>query len=215
MLKTVSAFALFFLFSTQLFAEDLSVELRFTPVANSAIPENIVSTVKGFRGVSIHSFTDKRSVGENYLGEARLNGQVQKVVSKTALSVFATDAFKKVYTEWGGKVSEDGPLALKGEITQFLYEESDGYQAKIAFHFYLLDESGRALWDGHSSGIVRGTGKVIGAENISALINDIIRTTYLELLEDDKLVGVWSGRVSNTYVIRSDAAPSVSAKNSK
>lgn len=216
MRKILSSAVLVLLFSTQLFAEELSVELRFTPVANSAIPENIVATVKGFRGVRIHSFSDKRATDDNFLGETRVNGRLQKMVSKTALSVYATEGFKKVYSEWGGKISDDGPLSLKGEITQFLFEESDGYQAKIGFHFYLLDDSGRTLWDGHSSGIVRGAGKTIGSENISALFNDILRATYLELLEDNKLVGVWSGRVSNTYVIRSDAATSsASAKNPK
>lgn len=211
----LSVVTVLFLFATQLSAEEISVDLRFEPFPNAPVPEKVVTAVKGFRGVRIHSFIDRRSFDETYLGELRINGQQQKIRSKTALSVYATDAFKKVYGEWGGKISPDGPLSLKGEITQFQFEEGDGYQAKIGFHFYLHDDSGRTIWDGHSSGIVRGGGKVIGAENVPALFNDILRATFLELVEDDKLVGVWSGRVSSTYVIRGEALPSVAAKNSK
>lgn len=214
MKRILSALALLFLFAPQLSAEVLSVDLRFEP--STAPPaEKIVSVVKGFRGVRINSFTDMRSVPETYLGELRLNGQLQAIHSKTALSVYASDAFRRIYGEWGGKISPDGPLVLKGEITQLAFEESEGYQAKIGIHLFLLDDSGRILWDGHSSGIVRGTGKSVGTENISALLSDILRATYNEMLEDDKLVGVWSGRVSNTYVIRGDASSSASAKNEK
>lgn len=214
MKRILSAIALLFLFAPQLSAEVLSVDLHFEP--NTAPPaEKIVSTVKGFKGVRINSFTDRRSVADTYLGELKENGQLQTIHSKTALSVYATDAFRKIYSEWGGKVSPDGPLVLKGEITQLAFEESEGYQVKIGLHLFLLDDSGRVLWDGHSSGIVRGAGKMIGTENISALLNEVIRTTYNEILEDDKLVGVWSGRISNTYVIRGDASSSSSAKNEK
>lgn len=206
---------LILLFVPELHAEELYVDLRFEPNVSTPPSESVLSAVKGFKGVKIHSFADRRSVGDTYLGELRLNGQLQKVVSKTALTVYATDAFKKVYSEWGGKISPDGPLTLKGDLTQFAFEESDGYQAKIGFHFFLLDDNGKILWDGHSSGIVRGSGKMIGTENLSALFSDILRATYNEMLEDDKLVGVWSGRVSNTYVIRGEAPSSITARNAR
>ncbi len=215
MKRILSAIALLFLLAPQLSAEVLTVDLNFEPNLAAPPAEKLVSAVKGFRGVRISSFADMRSVPETYLGELRLNGQLQAIHSKTALSVYATDAFRKVYGEWGGKISPDGPLSLKGEITQLAFEESEGYQAKIGLHLFLFDDSGRILWDGHSSGIVRGTGKAIGAEHISALFSDILRATYNEILEDEKLVGVWSGRVSNTYVIRGDASSSSSAKKEK
>lgn len=208
MKRFLAAVIFLFLFVPQLFAEELAVDLRFEANSGQVPSDKILAAVRGFRGVRIHSFVDSRSVGDTYLGELRFNGQMQKVYTKTALNVYATDAFKKVYGDWGGRISPDGPLALRGEITQFAFEENDGYQAKIGFHFYLIDDNDRILWDGHSSGIVRGAGRSIGIENISSLLSDILRATYMELLEDDKLVGVWSGRVSSTYVIREAATRS-------
>jgi hypothetical protein len=211
MKRILFAIALLLLSATHSSAEDLSVYLRFE--ANSAVAaENIAANVKSLKPVKIHPFTDRRSVDDTYLGSISLNGESHKVHSKTALSVYATDAFRKIYDELGGKISPDGPLALKGEITQFDFEESDSYQAKIGIHFFLLDASDRILWDGHSSGLVKGKGKVIGAENISNLFSDILHATFNEMLQDEKLVGVWSGRVPNTYVIRDDVSATVSAK---
>jgi len=214
MKRVLSAVALLFLVVPQLSAQGLSVDLRFENSA-AAPAEKAVSSVKRFKGVRIHPFTDSRSVSETYLGELKLNGELHKVHSKTALTVYATDAFRKVFGEWGGKMSSDGPLALKGDITHFIFEESDGYQAKIGFHFYLLDDSDRILWDGHSSGVVRGNGRIIGIENLSALFGDILRTTFSEMLEDDKLVSVWSGKVSNVSVIKDYASEIASAKNGR
>ncbi len=205
-MKRFLAALLFLLLAVpELYAEDLTVDLRFEPTPASLPAETIVAPVKGFRGVRIHSFADRRSVSDTYVGELRPNGVQQKIFSKSALTVYATDAFKRVFSEWGGRISPDGPLELKVDITQFVFEENDGYQAKLGFHFFLIDDSGKILWDGHSSGIVRGAGKTVGTENLSALLSDILRATYNELLEDDKLIGVWSGRVSNTYVIREAA----------
>jgi len=215
MKRLLLLFALLLLLAPELSAEELSVDLRFETAAATLPGEPILSLVKGFKGVKLHPFTDSRSSGETYLGELKVNGQLQKIRSKTPLSVLATDAFRKSYSEWGGKITPDGPFALKGEITHFAFDEGEGYQARIGFHFNLLDSAGKVLWDGHSSGIVKGTGKVIAAENLSGIFTDILRATYLELLEDDKLVGVWSGRVSNTYVIRDEASLAVSARNGK
>ncbi len=139
---------------------DLSVDLRFEPTTAALPSHGLLSIAKTLRSAKIQPFTDKRPVGETFLGELKISGQHQKIHSKTAVSVFATDAFRKVYGEWGGRVSVDSPLLLKAEITQFALEESEGYQARVGFHFYLLEESGRTLWDGHSSGIVKGSGRL-------------------------------------------------------
>ncbi len=206
-------FALFFLVVPGLHAEELTVDLRFEASSVAPPGEAAKAAVKGLKGVRVHSFTDKRRSGETFLGELKINGQMQKVHSKAALSVYATDAFSKFYGEFGGKISPDGPLSLKGEVTQFEFEEGDGYQAKVGVHFYLLDESGRIIWDGHSSGIMRGTGGLAGAENLNRVFSYILRATYVELLEDEKLIGVWSGKVSNTYVIRDEAQLTANTRN--
>lgn len=215
MKRILSALALLFLFAARLSAEEIAVDLRFEPSAGVVPAEKLVASVKKFKGVRIHPFTDKRSVGETYLGQLKLNGQAQTVLSKKALTGFATDAFTQVYGEWGGNISPDGPLGLKGEITQFEFEANGTYQAKIGIHFFLLDERGRILWDGHSSGVVRGAGKTIGVENLSALYSDVLRATFYELMEDDKLVNVWSGRVSNTYLLKDDASATAAANSGR
>ena len=191
-----------------LHAEDLTVDLRYEPTANTEPAQGLFATVKLLRPVRIINFTDKRAVDDTYLGELKVNSQARNVLSKTALSIYATDVFRKVYGEWGGKSSPEDLLLLKGEITQFKIEDGDGYQAKVGFHFFLHDGSGKILWDGHSSGIVRGTGRSVTADSLSVIFSDILRATYVELLEDEKLVGVWSGKVSNTYVVRDGAAAS-------
>jgi hypothetical protein len=208
MKRLLFVIALFLLWAAQLSAEELSVDLRFEPTAASTPAARIVADVKTFKGVRIHPFSDKRPVGETFLGELRRNGQLQPIRSEQAVAGYATDAFTLVYGEWGGKISPDGPLALKGEIIQFEFVENESYQAKIEVHFFLLDDRDRILWDGHSSGVVRGSGKVIGTENLSALFSDVLCATFTELMEDQKLAGVWSGRVSSTYLIKDD--PSVS-----
>jgi hypothetical protein len=212
MKRILSALGLLFVFAAQLSAEEIAVDLRFEPTVAAVPAEKLLAEVKQFRGVRILPFSDKRSAGETFLGELRQNGQVRTVKSKKAVAGYATDAFTQVYGEWGGRISPDGPLSLTGEITQFEFEENDSYQARIGVHFYLVDDSRRVLWDGHSSGAVRGTGKVIGAENLSVLFSNVLSATFIELLEDQKLVGVWSGRVSNTYLLTEDATTAKAAR---
>lgn len=210
---SVLIIAALLLFSSLVYGEDLAVELRFETTAPEQQSQTLNSTVKSLRPVRIQSFTDNRAAGETFLGELKVNGLTQKVRSKTAVSVYAADAFRKVYDDWGGKASLEAPLVLKGEITQFALEESDGYQARVGFHFFLKDEEGKVLWDGHSSGVVKGTGRTLTPESLVTLFNGLLRETYTEMLEDEKLIGVWSGRVQNTYIIRDAAPPSRSAKN--
>jgi len=208
MKRILSVIALLFLSTAQLSAEELSVDLRFAPTAAYQPSEQVVAEVKLFKGVRIELFSDKRPVGETALGQLKLNGQIQAVQAKAAVAYFATDAFTQVYGEWGGKISHDGPLVLKGDITQFEFIENEGYQAKIVIHFFLLDDSGKVLWDGNSAGVVRGAGKVIGTENLPALFSDVFQVMFVELMGDTKLVNVWSGKVSNTYLIKDDAKAS-------
>jgi len=210
---SVLAIAALLLFSSLVYGEDLAVELRFESTPAEQQNQTLSSTVKSLRPVRIQPFTDNRAAGETFLGELKVNGLRQKVRSKTAVSVYAADAFRKVYDDWGGKTSLEAPLTLKGEITQFALEESDGYQARVSLHFFLKDEEGKVLWDGHSSGVVRGTGRTLTPESLVALFNGLLRETYTEMLEDEKLIGVWSGRVQNSYIIRDAAPPSQSARN--
>lgn len=185
-------------------AEETAVELRYEPTPFTEATPGLLAKVKLLRPVRVSSFVDKRGVEDTYLGELRVDGQKRKLYSRTALTIYATDIFRKVYGEWGGRTSLEDLLILRGEITQFAIEEAEGYQARVGFHFFLEDNSGRVLWDGHSSGVVRGTGRVLTPENVSATISDILRATYVEMLADDKLVDVWSGRISNSYIIRDD-----------
>jgi hypothetical protein len=199
------------LFALPVLAEDLELELRFDPSPAEQQNQALAATVKSLRPVRIQAFADSRSpLGETLLGELKAGGQPRKVQSKTAVAIYATDAFRKIYDAWGGATSPDAPLVLQGEITQFSLEESDGYQARVGLRFLLKDGEGKLLWDGHSSGVVKGTGKTMTPETLAALFNGLMRETYTELLEDEKLVGVWSGRVQNTYIIR-DKAPDAPA----
>jgi hypothetical protein len=198
-----------------LYAGNLPVDLRFEPTSTNQPAPALLASVKSFKGVKILPFIDRRSTNETLMGSIKSSAGMQMIESKTAISVFASDVFKKVYEEWGGKISPDGPLVLKGDVTQFAFDDSDGYQAKVGLHFFLCDESDRVLWDGHSSGIVRGNGKAVSAESLSVLFSDVLQATYNEMLEDDKLVGVWSGRVSNTFVIKDASSSSLSVKNSR
>jgi len=198
--------ALTLLFSVPGHAEDLIIDLRYAPTANTAPSPALLATVKQLRPVRIGAFTDKRAVADNLVGELKINGQPTRVLSKAALADYVADSFLKVYGEFGGKSSPEGLLHLKGEVTQFRMEEADGYQARVGFHFYLLDENSKVLWDGHTSGIVRGSGRVLTPESLSVIISDILRTTFAEMMEDGKLVGVWSGTVSNTYAIGDNPA---------
>lgn len=204
------------LLPAELFAANLPIDLRFEPTASSIPASALLTAVKSFKGVRIQPFIDRRSTNENLMGSIRTSAGVQMLESNTAISEFTSDAFKKVFGEWGGKVSPDGPLVLKGDVTQFAFDDNDGYQARVGLHLYLCDNGDRVLWDGHSSGIVRGSGKAVSPENISVMFSDILRATYNEMLEDEKLVGVWSGRVSNTYLIRDDlSTAALSVKNSR
>ena len=209
MKRCILALLALHLFSLPACAEEMAVELRFESRPAEQQNQALAATVKSFRPVRIQAFSDTRSNGETFLGELKVNGQPRKVQSKTAVSVYAADAFRKIYEDWGGATSQDAPLVLKGEITQFSLEETDGYQARVGFHFLLKDEEGKVLWDGHSSGVVKGAGRALTAEILSSLFNSLLRETYTELLEDEKLVGVWSGKVQNTYVIK-DSTPSSS-----
>lgn len=212
MKRMMVALALMTAFAGPVRAEDLTIDLRYEPTANTEPAQGLFAKVKQLRPVRIGSFIDKRAVDGNFLGELQVNGQVKKVLTKTALSIYATDVFRKVYSEWGGKSSPDELLVLKGEITQFRIEETDGYQARVGFHFYLNDASGKILWDGHSNGVVKGSGRSLTPESLSVLVSDILRATYGEMLEDNKLVGVWSGKVSNTYIIKDGLTATASGR---
>jgi hypothetical protein len=204
------------LLPTDLFADVLLADLRFAPTTTVQPAPALLSAVKSFKGVMIQPFTDKRKNGDYFVGTLKVGAGTQTIESKIAINAFAVDAFKTVYKEWGGKISPDGPLVLKGDVTQFAFDDYDGYQARVSLHFYLTDSSDKILWDGHSSGIVRGSGKSITPESLSGIFSDILRATYNEMLEDEKLVGVWSGKVSNTYLIKDDDASSaLSVKNSR
>jgi hypothetical protein len=208
MKRFLMAVGAFLALAVAVHAEDVTVDLRYEPTVNTEPSPEVFTTVKLLRPVRIDTFTDKRAVADTYVGELKVNGQVKRVQAKTAVSVYATDIFRKVYGEWGGRSSADDQLVLKAEITQLRVEDADGYQARVGFHFFLKDTSGKVLWDGHSSGIVRGSGRNLTPESLSTFLSDILRATYTEMLEDDKLVGVWSGKVSNTYVIRDNVSTS-------
>lgn len=210
--RSLLAMAALFLFSSLAFGEEVFVDLRYESPLAEQQNQSLVSTVKTLRPVRIQSFTDTRTSGETYLGELKLNGQPRKIMSKTAIPVYATDVFRKVFDERGGKTSVDAVLRLKGEITQFSLDESEGYQARIGFHFFLIDDSGKVLWDGNCAGVVKGSGRTLTPESLSGLFNGILREAYTEMLVDEKLVGVWSGNVQNTYVIR-DSQTTVSASS--
>lgn len=206
------AAAALFMLSSLAFGEEVFVDLRYESPLAEQQDQSLISTVKTLRPVRVQAFTDTRPSGETYLGELKLNGQPRKIMSRTAIPVYSTDVFRKVFEERGGRTSPDAALRLKGEITQFSLEESEGYQARIGFHFFLLDDSGKVLWDGNCAGVVKGSGKTLTPESLSGLFNGILREAYTEMLVDEKLVGVWSGKVQNTYIIR-DAQPSVSVRS--
>jgi hypothetical protein len=208
--------ALACLLPTDLFAEAVLINLRFEPTSTVPPSPAIQSAVKSFKGVMIQPFTDKRKNGDTFVGTIKIGTSTQMIESKIAITAFASDAFRTVYEEWGGKISPNGPLVLKGDVTQFAFDDYDGYQARVSLHFYLTDSSDKILWDGHSSGIAKGSGKSVSPESLSGIFSDILRATYNEMLEDEKLVGIWSGRVSNTYLIKDDDAPSAPpVKNSR
>lgn len=204
--------AALFLFSSLAFGEEVFVDLRYESPLAEQQDQSLISTVKTLRPVRIQVFTDARPSSETYLGELKLNGLPRKIMSRTAIPVYSTDVFRKVFEERGGRTSPDAVLRLKGEITQFSLEESEGYQARIGFHFFLIDDSGKVLWDGNCAGVVKGSGKTLTPESLSGLFNGILREAYTEMLVDDRLVGVWSGKVQNTYIIR-DAQTSVSVRS--
>lgn len=203
------AVAALLLFSSIAFGEEVLVDLRYESPLAEQQDQSLFATVKTLRPVRIQSFTDTRKGSETYLGELKLNGLPRKIISRTAVPVYTTDVFRKVFEERGGRTSPDAVLRLKGEITQFSLEESEGYQARIGFHFFLIDDSGKVLWDGNCAGVVKGSGKTLTPESLSGLFNGILREAYTEMLVDERLVGVWSGKVQNTYVIR-DAQSAVS-----
>lgn len=213
--RTLLSCVALLLLVSPLSAADLAVDLRYEPTTGVLLSQALLSTAKMLKPARILPFTDKRSGGGTYLGELKVDGQKQRVLSKTAIAAFATAAFRQIYSEWGGRTSQDSPLLLIGEITQFALEEADGYQARVGFHFYLTEEgSNKVLWDGHSSGIVRGSGRALTVESLSGLFSDILRDTYIEMLEDEKLVGVWSGRVSNTFFIKEPATSAATLSRS-
>jgi hypothetical protein len=192
----------------------MNVDLRFVPTKSSTPGQSLLAAVKSLRPVKVLAFTDNRRAGENILGEFNVNGQMEKVQSNIPLAEYAGESFKQVYEEWGGQIAPDARLALKGEITQFAFEEAEGFQARIGIHFYLADDSNRVIWDGHSSGVIRG-GRAVTPKTLSGILSDVLLATYAELFEDEKLVGVWSGRVSSTYVIKDDAVVESGAARTK
>jgi hypothetical protein len=179
----------------------VTVDLKLEP-PSVQYPQHSLGVVKGLKGVRVLPFADRRKAGETVFGELRYSGDIQKLQSTMPVADFITAAFKKLHEEAGGKVSNDGPLTLRGDITQLYVDESEGGQARVGFHLFLADEGGKVLWDGHSSGIIRGGSRAMSPETVSGFLSDALRATYFEMLEDEKLTGVWSGRVSNTYVIR-------------
>lgn len=165
-------------------------------------PQQNLGLVKGLKGIRVLAFTDRRKTGDTVFGELRYSGDLQKLQSTIPVAEYVTAAFRKLHEEAGGKVSRDGPLTLRGDITQLYVDESEGGQARVGLHIFLEDDAGKILWDGHSSGIIRGGSRALSPETVSGFLSDVLRATYIELLEDDRLTGVWSGRVSNTYVVR-------------
>ena len=179
----------------------VTVELKLEPPSVQS-PQQNPGVVKGLKGVRVLSFTDRRKTGDTVFGELRYSGDLQKLQSSVPVADFITAAFRKLHEEAGGKISNDGPFTLSGEITQLYVDESEGGQARIGFHLFLSDDGGKVLWDGHSSGIIRGGSRALSPETVSGFLSDVLRATYAEMLEDDKLTGVWSGKISNTYVVR-------------
>jgi hypothetical protein len=206
MRRFVPVLALILVFAAELNLWGMTVDLHFQPTAPSVPSSALLVTVKGLRPVNVLPFSDLREARDTYMGEIRMTDQVMKIQSTVPVAAFAGEVFKMVYDAWGGKMSPDGPLGLKGEVSHFVIEDVDTGQARIGIHFYLTDESGRIIWDGHSSGIAKGGGRTMDPETLTAIFSDLLLATYTELLNDEKLVGVWSGKVSNTYVIRDNAA---------
>jgi hypothetical protein len=179
----------------------MTVELQFLPTASTAPGQMLQSKVKELLPVRLVRFTDSRVTAETELGEFNINGQMEKVQANIPVAEFASDSFRNIYEEWGGRVAADGRFALKGEVTHFSFEEAEGYQARVGIHFSLADDNGRVVWDGHSSGVIKG-GRAVTPKTLTNIMSDVLLATYKELFEEQKLVGVWSGKVSSTYEIR-------------
>ena len=191
MTRIIQLISVMIILLTAMSAEAVTVELKLIPNP-PPYPQQVVSLLKGLRAVRVLPFVDQRKAGENVFGELRYAGEFQKLMSSNPVADYVTASFKKIHSEAGGKVSDNAPLLFKGEITQFYLDESDGGQARVGFHFYLGESSGKILWDGHSTGIVKGGSRILSPETASALISDVLRATYLELLEDDRLIKAWS-----------------------
>lgn len=184
-------------------AEDATIDLRYEPTATSGSSAGTRSKAKLLRPVRINAFSDRRSVADTFVGELKINGQPKRVLATTPLALYITDAFRRVYGEWGGKSSSEEQLELKGELTQFSIDETDGYQARVGIHFSLYDAEGRVLWNGHTSGMVKGSGRALTTDTLPLILSDVLRATFTEMLEDDRMMSAWSGKVA-TYTVSKD-----------
>ena len=189
------------LFGISLSAQALTVDLRFQPTASTAPSQAVQKSIRELKAIKLYPFTDERNIGDKVLGEFLVNGQPEKVAANIPVADYAADTFKSLYEEWGGRISANGEFSLKGEVTQFSFEESEGYQARVGIHFYLADDSGRVIWDGHSSGVIKGA-RIVTPKTLPNIISDVLLATIKELFEDPKLVGVWSGKVASSYVVK-------------
>jgi hypothetical protein len=110
---------------------------------------------------------------------------------------WANEVLRKEAAASGLKVSPDAPLSLTGKLVQLRLVAStkavgSTYSAQIQVAFTLANSRG-TLWQGTTEGGATRYGKERSGENANEVLNDALRESYTNALEDSGLQGAWVG----------------------
>lgn len=195
MRQTIMVVVGWLLWSVSAGAAELTVELNYGVPGKGAQAAPMPLPDLPAQPLKILPFTDSRPGDQSIMGEVRRDSQSVALRAKTAIAIFAANAFRNIYEEWGGQQAENAQLQLKGDVTRFALEDGDGYSASVGVRFFLSDAAGLVLWEGSVAGVVKGIGKVLTVATYPEIMNDVTREAYQQLLGDEKFRAVWSGKL--------------------
>lgn len=137
---------------------------------------------------SIQPFNDKRENKKEF-GKYIEDGKNLTVSTKDDVSVWCTEKFKSIFSQYGASVVDVNPnVIIKGDILHFYVTEDKTYKANVGIKITAEDKTGKILWQGVITGSAKRFGHSYKLENYYETISDSYLEAVTGLLQNSTFI---------------------------
>lgn len=175
------------LFSSFLYSALLKdIELKFKPTSSLSDYENMDLSNLSSTSISLGSFSDEREekglIGENREDEDK--GKVLPVTTKTPVSDFLKETYKKLLKDIGIKIVDGSPKTLEAKVIKFFAEEKNLYRAEVWLEIE-LKKDGALIFEERIMGSAKRFGRSYKLENYFEVLSDAIIDSFASLFQNE------------------------------